>query len=190
MIRRLAAVPIALSLACSPTLAAEKKPHTGNPPAARVEQPRAAQPQAQPARPGRAEARPGQAQVVDKLLKMSPSERENALSSLPPARRQNIEKRLGEIQKLPPAQQNRLLYRAEILNSMPPQKANQIRRSARQFQELPEERKPVLNQEMRRLMTMPDEERRERMNSEEFRNRYSANEQQMMQNLMEIRPQP
>ena len=138
----------------------------------------------------RPEAGVPQAQIVDKLLKMSPAERESALSSLPPARRQNIEKRLEAIQQLPPAQQNRLLYRAEVLNSLPPERANQIRGSIKQFQQLPDERKPVLNQEMRRLMAMPDEQRRDRMNSDDFRSRYSPGEQQMMQDLMEIRPKP
>jgi hypothetical protein len=166
---RLAAVPLVLSFVFSPALAAENK--------TRAEQRRQA-----PSPRGGA--------PLNKLLKMSPAEREVALSKLPPARRENIEKRIGEIQRLPPAQQNRVMNRLELLNALPPQRANQVRRSAKQFQELPQERKIVLNREMRRMAPLPDEGRRDRMNSEEFRNRYSAKEQQMMQDLMEVQPQP
>ena len=42
----------------------------------------------------------------------------------------------------------------------------------------PHEHRHVLN----------DEERRERMNSEEFRNRYTPVEQQMMRNMLQVVP--
>jgi transposase len=90
---------------------------------------------------------------------------------------------------MPPAQQNRVLTRQELLNSLPPQRQNQVRRSVQQYLNMPEERKAVVNQEIQRMAPMSDEDRRAHMNGEEFRNRYSANEQQMMGNLMEIQPQ-
>ncbi len=187
---RVVAILSALGLLVSP-VQAQKKAGGGNAPAARIENPRRQAPPppapkaaAQPA----PENRPGQ-QQVDRLLRMTPAEREKALAALPPTRRQNIERRLGEIEDMPPAQQNRVRNRLELLNSLPPQRQNQVRRSANQFKLLPEERRGLLTQEMQRMSAMPDEERRARMNSEEFRNRYSANEQQMMGNLMEIVPQ-
>jgi len=61
-----------------------------------------------------------------------------------------------------------------------------VRRSLRQFAELPEERKAAIGGELDRLNGMPEEERRARMNSEEFRNRYSPAEQQMMSNISEV----
>ena len=131
---------------------------------------------------------PGE-QAVGRLSRMTPEEREKWLSSLPPARRRRIEQNLREFQEMPPAQQDRVLSRQALLDSLPPQRQNQVRRSVQQFLNIPEDRKEVLNQEMQRMAPMSDEERRAHMNSEEFRNRYSANEQQMMGNLMEIQPQ-
>ena len=58
----------------------------------------------------------------------------------------------------------------------------------RQLQELPEERKALIRRELLQMAPMPDEQRREHMNSEEFRNRYSITEQQMMSNLSEVTP--
>jgi len=133
-------------------------------------------------------ARPGQ-RALERLSRMTPEERERALSQLPPARRQKIEQSLREMQNVPPAQQNRIRTRLELLNSLPPQRQNQVRRSLRQFLNMPDERKAVLNREMRRMAPLSDEARQERIDSEEFRNLYTDGELQMMRNLMEIQPQ-
>jgi hypothetical protein len=175
-------------------LAGQKQPH---PPAVAPPRPARAQPAPKSSAPGRAPAQgnrqklenqPGE-QALDRLSRMTPEQREKWLSSLPPARRQRIEQSLREFQKMPPAQQNRLRSQQELLNSLPQQRQNQVRRSVQQFVNMPEERKAVVKQEMQRMAPMSDEERRAHMNSEEFRNRYSANEQQMMGNLMEVQPQ-
>jgi len=130
---------------------------------------------------------PGE-QLFDKLARMTPEEREQALSRLPPARRAQIEKRIQNFQQLPPAAQERRLDRLERLNSLPPQKQSQVRRSMNQLKELPEDRRMAINQELRHMAPMPDDERRAYMNTEEFRNRYSPAEQQMMGNLAQVLP--
>ncbi len=63
-----------------------------------------------------------------------------------------------------------------------------LRRSVRQLQLLPEDRQEMIKGEIRRMAPLPDDERRAYMNTEEFRNRYSPNEQQIMSNLAEIEP--
>ena len=120
---------------------------------------------------------------------MSPEEREKWLSTLPPERRQNIERQINAIQKLPQTLQNRRLRQAEMLQSLPPMRQNQVRRSLNQFTQLPEDRKVLINRELQKMSPLSDEDRRAYMNTEEFRNRYSANEQQMMGNLSEITPE-
>ena len=62
------------------------------------------------------------------------------------------------------------------------------RRSLNQLNELPEDRKVAINQELRHMLGMPDDQRRAYMNTEEFRNRFSPTEQQMIGNLAEILP--
>ena len=186
MIGRFAAV-LSLGVFLTPAFAGPKPPRAAKvQPAPKAQ---AAPPQAQVNRPQAADNHPGE-QQVDRLMQMTPAEREKALSRLAPGRRQNIERRIGELQKLPPAQQSMVRNRLEMLNSLPPQRANQVRRSLQQFKTLPEERSGQMRQEMQRMATLPDDDRRAHMNSEEFRNRYTATEQQMMGNIMEVTPQP
>jgi hypothetical protein len=125
-------------------------------------------------------------QALQRLGRMTPEERQKALASLPPARRREILEKFREFQNLPPTARERLTPELERLQSLPPQRQNQVRRSLQQFRALPDDRKATVRQELGRLGAMPDEDRRARMNSEEFRNRYSPAEQQMIGNLSEV----
>jgi hypothetical protein len=127
---------------------------------------------------------------IERLMKMSPQERERALQNLPPERRANIERRLNEIQKLPTAQQNRISARQQMLNSLPPERQAEVRRSVRQFVNMPEQRRAVINEELNHIAPLPEQEREAYLKSDEFRARYSAKEQQMLSHLAEITPQP
>ena len=71
---------------------------------------------------------PGE-QLFDRLMRMTPEDREKALSQLPPKRRQQLEQRMRNFQALPPAVQTRRLDRLERLNSLPPQRQNEVRQS-------------------------------------------------------------
>jgi hypothetical protein len=195
-----AALPLCLGLIAGAAFAADQttpRGGGGHPAVTPKSAPKAAQPmpaqpkpaQPKPEQPGRA-GNPAnrQSEQLEKLLEMKPEDREKFLQNLPPQRRQNIEKRLGEIEKMAPARRTRVLTQLEMLNSLPPQKQQLVRRSMRQLQELPEERKALIRRELLQMAPMPDEQRREHMNSEEFRNRYSITEQQMMSNLSEVTP--
>jgi len=139
-------------------------------------------------RPNSRNAHPGE-RALERLERMTPEQRSKALANLPPQRRQEIEQKLDEFDRLPPEERMRNLNQLERMNSLPPQRQNQVRRSLRQFQDLPDDRKLLVRQELDRMAAMPDDARRAYMNAEEFRNRYTPNEQQMMQNLAEILPE-
>jgi hypothetical protein len=144
-------------------------------------------PQQQKQGRGNAQPKPGP-QLLNRLAQMTPEEREKALSRLPPAQRENLERQIRNFQQLPPAAQERRLDRAERLNSLPPQQQNQVRRSANQLRNLPEDRRMAINQELRHMSVMPDDERQAYMNTEEFRNRFSPDEQRIVGNLAKILP--
>lgn len=131
--------------------------------------------------------RPGQ-QLFEQLTRMTPEQREKVLSSLPPERRARIEQRIQNWQNLPPAQKTRALFGLERLDNLPPQRRNQVRRSLAEFQDLPEDRRAAISQEIQRMTPMTEAERGEHMNSEDFRNRYSPAEQQMMSNIATVLP--
>lgn len=128
--------------------------------------------------------------AVDRLSRMTPQQRERALSSLPPARRLRLEQKLREFENLPPAQQDRVRSRLELLNSLPPQRQAQVRRSMREFNQMAPDRRQPIGQALRRMAPLPDEERRAYLNSEDFRNRFSEADRQLMNDLIEVLPQP
>ncbi len=184
MNRRVTAIPLAFGLLLSPAVAEEKQGRGKGTANTRPAAPRTAAPKSGTQR--ETGAQPGK--QIDRLRNMSPEEREKVLSRVPAERRQNIERRLGELQKLPPATVDRIRTRQELLNSFPPPRQNQIKKSVQQFLNLPEERRDALNRELQKMAPLPDDERRAYMNTEEFRNRFTASEQQMMGNLIAITP--
>jgi hypothetical protein len=151
-----------------------------------VKRPRPNPPPPAPAR--QAPRNAPQAELFEKLMRMTPEEREQALSKLPPARRTQIEQRIGNFQKLAPAAQERQLGRLERLDNLPPKERNEVRRSMNQLKDLPDDRKKAINRELQYMTGMSDEERLSHMNGEEFRNRYSSDDQQMIGNLAKILP--
>lgn len=138
---------------------------------------------------GRGPAHPGN-KIVDRLSRMSPEERRRALKDLPPERQKRIEGRLEKYNSLPPEQRRRLHERYESFSQLPAEKKDQARRLFRKFSNLPEERRQLLRSELEHLREVPDAERRARINSDEFRNKYTLSEQQLVEDLTEILSPP
>ena len=186
--RSYAALPVCLGLLAATSVRAEQpNPKGGGHPAAAPKSPK--QPQAKPPAAIRRQGRAGGVQdPVNRFMNMTPEQREKALSKLPPERRENIQRRLSELQKLPPEARTRLMNAAEMLRTLPPERQQQVRQALRRFQQMPEERHAVVQAEMQKMEPLSDEQRRERMNAEEFRNRYTPAEQQMMRNMLEVVP--
>jgi hypothetical protein len=186
MIRRFVAVPIALGLLVISAYGADDQKKVVKPPAAA----KVAPPRPAPAPAGGNAAQPEDPQKqLERIMNMNPVVRQRWLESLPPQRRQNIERRLREYHDTPPAERNLATRRAAMLQSLPQQRQNQIKRSIKQFEEIPEERRLQLGQELGKMAPMSDEDRRAYMNTEEFRNKYSPTEQQIVGNISEVTPQ-
>lgn len=143
------------------------------------------QPQSRGAPAGKSENNSGE-QVFMRMMRMSPEEREKALSQLPPARRAQIETSIRNFQNLPPETQMRQLDRLERLNSLPSKEQNQVRRAMRQLQQLPGDRQAVVRQEIRHLAPLTQDERRAITDSKEFRGRFSSGERQIITNMVKI----
>lgn len=105
---------------------------------------------------------PVPAEQLQRLLDMTPEEREKALADLPPARRRVIENRLNRLDDLTPQQRERRLNLARRLES------------------LPRERQAAVRQELQALRAMTFAERRARLHSSEFDQTYSPAEQQLI----------
>jgi hypothetical protein len=120
---------------------------------------------------------------IDRWNDMKPEQRERALAKLPPERQQKIRDQIARFNSLPEAEQQRLRERYRRLQQMPPDKQDAVRRELRQFNETPPERRRVLVREMRDLRKLSDTDRRTRMASDEYRARYSPDEQHMLEDL-------
>ncbi|HWC97199.1 MAG TPA: DUF3106 domain-containing protein [Candidatus Sulfopaludibacter sp.] len=125
-------------------------------------------------------ANPGMAQ---RLLQMTPEQRERALEKLPPDRQTQMRTQLERLDKLPQAQKDHLAQMARGLDSLPPEQHRIVTQQLMAFNKLPDERIRPMRQELVRLMRMPEEERNARLNSEAFKKQYSPDEQSILGDL-------
>jgi hypothetical protein len=148
------------------------------------------QPDVRPPKPPQdlREGGPASPQNLEKLLKLTPEQRDKALSSLPPARRTQILAKLENYQKIPPQQRARELDRLQRLQTLPPQKRAQVRASLQKLQGVPQPRHQQIQKQINQLKVLPDSDRRALMNSEEFRSKFTPSEQQMIEDILVITP--
>jgi hypothetical protein len=104
--------------------------------------------------------------AVQRLLNMTPEEREKALARLPPERRAQIEQRLNRLAQLPPEQRAELQQRYQ------------------EFQSLPKDRQEAVRLELQSLRALPPRLRQRRLNSPGFQREYSPEEQRLLRQSM------
>lgn len=121
-----------------------------------------------------------------RLFQATPEERERAIEKFPPARQAAIRKNLEWFDRLPRAQQELVLKRSERLAELPPEKQRAFRQQMQALNRLPVERRQAVGQALRRLQVMPDGERAKVLAGEEFKNRFSADEQKIIMDLSEV----
>jgi predicted Fe-S protein YdhL (DUF1289 family) len=135
------------------------------------------------AAPGNAGAGKNKRTPVDKWNRMSPEERQKLLSKLPPDRRKKFEDQLNQYQNMTPEQRQDMRSRLQMFNQLPPEKQTQARRVWGQYGKLPADRQPLLRNEFENLRSMPEAERNARVNSDEFRSKYNAGEQNILRDF-------
>ena len=172
-------------LALVPCLLAQKQPKPAPAPRA----PAAPRKSAQPKGMGKGQAKLNNpALPVQRLLQMTPEQRERLLSKMPLQQQERIRERLETLDRLPPAEKERRLQQLEMLSRLPPAEQNALRRHIQAFNNLPEDRRRVLRREIVQLHGMSGEERRARLAGEEFHNSYSPEEREMLSDLSQNYP--
>jgi hypothetical protein len=134
-------------------------------------------------RKGKAQLRQQVKKQLDRLSDMPVDERSKVLERLPPERRRMAERRLDMYQKLSPEERERLAEGWERFTEKTPAQQAAIRRLFRKFSELPVDRRPMIRQELMNLRQLSGDDRRARINTDEFRNKYSLAEQQLLADL-------
>src|ERR1035437_3035420 len=127
---------------------------------------------------------------VEGLMAMPPKKREQVLVKLPPQQQANLRQRLDRYDKLPAAERARLNQMWNTFNSLPPEKQAIVTRQMQAFNSLPEARREDLKPVLQRLRRMPGDRRDELLNSQAFKDRFSASEWQMLADISQNYPLP
>jgi hypothetical protein len=178
MPRRIQFAAVLLLGTLMPALAADKPPRRANPPPPAARNPKGAPKLGNPGN------------VAQRLLQMSPEERERILSRFPPERQAQIRQRLQRLDSLPKQQQDRAIERYQTFSNLPPEKQDLVRRQIRAFNALPDDRRQMVGAAFQRLRRMPEAERQARMSSPAFKSRFSPEEQQILADLSANWPPP
>lgn len=117
-------------------------------------------------------------------MRMSPEEREKALQKLPADRQEKVRQQLQRYDQMPPERKAQL----QRLWQLPPDKQQKVRSSMRDFSELPQDRREAMRQQLRTMGTMSSDQRKDYLNSPEFKQQYSPDEREIMKNMSEILP--
>jgi hypothetical protein len=121
-----------------------------------------------------------------RLFRATPEERERVIEKFPQARQDAIRRNLAWFDGLPKPQQEIVLRRMEKLASFPPEKFRAFQQQMQALNSLPPGRKRAISLQMRALQTMTDQERANVLSSEQFKSRFSPEEQKMIADLSEV----
>lgn len=125
---------------------------------------------------------------IDRWNRMSPEERERELAKLPPARARAIRQRIWRYNHMQPEEREALRQRYESFSQLPPDQQQAVRERLREFRQSPPARRQAMQREVQQLRHLPEDQRLERMNSDEFRSRFSVQEQQIVRDVLTYLP--
>jgi hypothetical protein len=126
---------------------------------------------------------------VQRMMAMTPEQRERILEKLPPQQQANVRQRLENFDRLPPDEKARRLQLFQRFSSLPVERQQILERQLPAYNALPQEKKEILGfREIQQLARMPDGERQARLNSEELKSKFSPAELKMISDIAENYP--
>ena len=126
--------------------------------------------------------------ALERWRRMSPDQRRKALQKLPPERRRALQDRMNRLEGLSPDQRRKLRQDYQRFQRMPPDQQRSYRQLYGRLNRLPADRRPLLMNEYRQLRRMSPQERKERLESDQFRKRFRAGEQRLLEDLSTAAP--
>ncbi len=131
---------------------------------------------------------PGGANRLEALERMTPEQQERFLESLPPPRRAQAKRMLGRWRDMSPEERARARQTLGEFQDLAPDRQRRIRMLFGQFNQFPSDRQTAMRAELRQLRRLDSTESRARIDSEEFRTKFSAGEQRLLTDLSEALP--
>jgi hypothetical protein len=126
----------------------------------------------------------------ERLLFLSPEQRELALEKLPAQEKERARAIFQRFDNMRPLQKEQYVKRLRDLWNLPSDKQNLIRERIIAANKLADERLDLIKQEWLQLSRLPDDERRGLIASDVFRHKYTPDEQQILSDLSEYYPAP
>jgi len=105
---------------------------------------------------------------------------------LQPEQQQQLRDRLQRFNSLPAQQQDRILQRMETWEHLTPEQKDKARGLAQQLKELPPDRRRVVQGAVNDLRQMSPEQRQQAINSDRFKNQFSAPERGLLTGISEL----
>jgi hypothetical protein len=124
-----------------------------------------------------------------RFLNMTPEEQERVLEKATPQQRERMLQALERWQARPPAQREFVYRQYQSLSKLPPGEQALVTRQMNAFNRLPNGRIRPVRAELIRLLRMPPAQRPARLASEEFMQRYSPEERQILKDLSTTLPE-
>ena len=113
---------------------------------------------------------------------------EPGFRGLPPQTQQQMRNRLVQLNNMPPERRRRLLERIEDMERLTLPQRQQVRGAMHQLGELPPDRRRMVAQAFRNLRYMPPSQQQALLHSENFRGRFSPQEQSALSHLLAVGP--
>jgi len=174
-----------LLLVVGSSLGDGRQPAKDAPPPAKVARPappKGGTPKQQPIPKGAARiVNPGN--VVTRLFRMTPEQREQALEKLPPQQQENFRKVLEWFDELPKEQQAIQIRRIERFDQFSPEKKAEVKQLVKAASQLPPPRQAAVRQALFRLQQMSDQERENTLRRPQFQARFSPEELRIVTGL-------
>jgi Protein of unknown function (DUF3106) len=126
---------------------------------------------------------------IDRLLRMSPEQRERAIEKFPPQQQANFRKRFENFDKQPEAQKQRQLEHLDQFWTLPPDKQKLVHDQMNAFNALPEDRREEVKRAYLRLSRETPEGRDAILARPQFRSRFTPAELQILTVLPQYWPQ-
>jgi hypothetical protein len=127
--------------------------------------------------------------LAQRLLQMTPEQRDRALEKLPPQQQAQVRQQLQRLDNLPQAEKDRIARQARGLDSLPPPQRRLVTQQLNAFNKLPDDRILPVRRALVTLMRMPEEQREARLNSDAFTHNFSPEEQGILRDLSRNLPQ-
>jgi hypothetical protein len=130
------------------------------------------------------------ANLIERLNRMSPAERQRALNRMPADRRAILERRMNALNNINPEAKQKLQRDYQHFQKLPRDKQDEARKTLRQIADLPEGRRKLVRGAIHNLRQQSPEIQQQRLESRAFQRRFEEEERKLIREALSVLPPP